>query len=542
MWQAARCASRRSSAWTVIARSPSSSSAITGRCAASPADPAARSDPRQRAPPGAREHDPVIEDFERCYRAMRSRDARFDGWFYVAVTSTGIYCRPSCPALTPKRDNVRFYSTAAAAQGAGFRACKRCRPDASPGSPEWEPRGDLVARAARLISDGVVDREGVAGLARRLHFSGRHLHRALVAEVGAGPQALARAHRAETARLLIEATDLPVTDVVFASGFGSVRQFNDTVRRVFGFTPTEHRRRRGRAPSGSGAIHLRLPFRRPFDGPGILAWLGARTVAGIEEWSDGVYRRTLRLPHGPGTVALKAAGDHVWCELHLHDLRDLRAAVQRCRRLLDLDADPVAIVDALGSDSVLGDMVRGNPGRRVPGAVDGNEVAMRAVLGQQISIAGARRLGARLVARFGEPLPRREGGLGHLWPEPGALADADPAAVGMPRTRAAALVAVGRALAQGDLVLDAGADRQAVRARLLALPGIGSWTADYVAMRALHDPDAWPVNDLGIRRSLMRLGISNAGATEEAARAWRPWRAYAAHHLWSMKEEERHGS
>jgi AraC family transcriptional regulator, regulatory protein of adaptative response / DNA-3-methyladenine glycosylase II len=484
----------------------------------------------------------VIEDFERCYRAMRSRDARFDGWFYVGVTSTGIYCRPSCPALTPKRDNVRFYSNAAAAQGAGFRACKRCRPDASPGSPEWEPRGDLVARAARLISDGVVDREGVAGLARRLHFSGRHLHRALVAEVGAGPQALARAHRAETARLLIEATDLPVTDVVFASGFGSVRQFNDTVRRVFGCTPTELRRRRGHAPSGSGAIHLRLPFRHPFDGAGVLAWFGARAVAGVEEWSDGVYRRTLRLPHGAGTVALRAAGDHVSCELHLGDLRDLRAAVQRCRRLLDLDADPVAIAEALGGDPVLGATVRANPGRRVPGAAHGDEVAMRAVLGQQISLAGARGLGARLVARFGEPLPRREHGLGLLWPEPAALADADPATLRMPRARAGALLAVARALAHGDLVLDAGADREAVREGLLALPGIGPWTADYVAMRALHDPDAWPANDLGIRRGLARLGIAGERATADAARAWRPWRAYAAHHLWSMNEEERDGS
>ncbi|MFL5817498.1 MAG: bifunctional transcriptional activator/DNA repair enzyme AdaA, partial [Conexibacter sp.] len=371
----------------------------------------------------------MIEDFDQCYRAVRSKDARFDGWFVIAVTSTGIYCRPSCPAMTPKRANVRFLPSAAAAQSGGFRACKRCRPDASPGSPEWNLRADAVGRAMRLIRDGAVEREGVPGLARRLGFSERHLHRQLVAELGAGPLALARAQRAQTARLLIETTSLPFTDVAFAAGFPSIRQFNETVRGVFATTPTELRRGavttngkrhriNGARPNGAAAVAgppaltLRLRHRAPLDAAGLLAFLGARAVPGVEAWDPtgaGTYRRVLALPHGPGAATLAPSdpgtGDHVRCELRLSDLRDLAAAVQRCRRLLDLDADPVAIDDALSVDPLLAPLVRSAPGRRVPGAVDGAELAVRAVLGQQVSVAGARTLAGRLAAALGEPLP-----------------------------------------------------------------------------------------------------------------------------------------
>ena len=311
----------------------------------------------------------MLKEFEHRYRAVRGRDVRFDGWFYVAVTSTGIYCRPSCPAATPKRSNVRFYPTAAAAQYAGFRACKRCRPDAVPGSPEWDTRADIVARAMRLIADGVVDRDGVAGLARRLGYTQRHLHRLLSAEVGAGPLALARARRAHTARLLLETTDLPITEVAFAAGFTSIRQFNDTIREVFAVTPRELRRVRGqRDETVRGEIPLRLPFRTPFDANGMLQFLGTRAVAGVETFDGETYRRTLRLPHGAGVVALSDGGDHVRCVLRLENVRDLGSAVQRCRSLLDLDADPVAVSDVLGSDPLLGALVRRSPGRRVPGA------------------------------------------------------------------------------------------------------------------------------------------------------------------------------
>ncbi len=499
----------------------------------------------------------VIQDFEHCYRAVRSKDERFDGWFVTAVTSTGIYCRPSCPAMTPKRANVRFLPSAAAAQRAGFRACKRCRPDASPGSPEWNLRADAVGRAMRLIRDGAVEREGVVGLARRLGFSERHLHRQLVTELGAGPLALARAQRAQTARLLIETTALPFTDVAFAAGFPSIRQFNETIREVFATTPTELRRgtraddrqlspaRRGQVAGVRAAapLTLRLRHRAPLDAAGLLAFLGARAVPGVEagDADGGAYRRVLALPHGPGVARLAPgsasdAGDHVRCELRLSDLRDLAAAVQRCRRLLDLDADPVAVDDALAADPLLEPLVRRTPGRRVPGAVDGAELAVRAVLGQQVSVAGARTLAGRLTAGFGEPLPEgmSDDDLTHAFPTAQALAAADPAELPLTRARAHALTTLCAAVADGSLALDPGADRDATRERLLTLPGIGPWTAEYVAMRALGDPDAFPATDLGVRKALERLGEpGDPKAAERRADRWRPWRAYAVQHLWA---------
>jgi AraC family transcriptional regulator of adaptative response / DNA-3-methyladenine glycosylase II len=476
----------------------------------------------------------VIEDFEGCYRAVLSRDARFDGWFFTAVTSTGIYCRPSCPALTPKRQNVRFYSTAAAAQLAGFRACKRCRPDATPGSPEWDVRADVVGRAMRLIADGVVDREGVEGLASRLGYSPRHVHRQLAAQLGAGPLALARSQRAQTARVLIETTDLSFAHVAFAAGFASIRQFNDTVREVFAVTPTDlrHRQRRSGDPT-PGVISLRLAYRAPLDAVRLFEFLARRAVPGLETSEDGAYRRSLRLAHGNGTVTLSDAGDHVACRLRLDDGRDLSSAVERCRRLLDLDADPVAVDGLLGADPLLAAHVSAGPGRRVPRTVDGAELAVRAILGQQVSVVGARTLTARLVARFGKPLTTPDGTLTHLFPEATALADADPAELGVPAARGHALRGVASAVAEGRLCLDPGADRQEAIANLLALPGIGPWTAQYVAMRALGDPDAFLPADLGVRRALVGLDQPGDPASAAAtAQRWRPWRAYALQYLW----------
>jgi AraC family transcriptional regulator, regulatory protein of adaptative response / DNA-3-methyladenine glycosylase II len=487
----------------------------------------------------------VLTDFEHRYRAVRGRDVRFDGWFCVAVTSTGIYCRPSCPAATPKRSNVRFYPTAAAAQYAGFRACKRCSPDAVPGSPEWDTRADTVARAMRLIADGVVDRDGVAGLARRLCYTERHLHRLLSAEVGAGPLALARARRAHTARLLIETTDLPITDVAFAAGFTSIRQFNDTIREVFSVNPRELRRARGRRDeSVRGEIPLRLPFRAPFDAHGMLHFLGTRAVAGVETFDGETYRRTLRLPHGSGMVALSDGDDHVLCVLRLENLRDLGTAVQRCRRLLDLDADSVAIADVLGSDPLLGALVRRLPGRRVPGSVDGTELAFRAVLGQQVSVAGARTLAGRLVARLGEPLPEKLAAERdeptHLFPGPHAVAEAALHGLGVPEARRETLRTLALALAGGGIVLDPGSEREEVERKLLELRGVGPWTASYVAMRALGEPDAFLPTDLGVRQAVSRLGHSDDRRSVAAlAERWRPWRAYATQHLWASLGDEK---
>jgi AraC family transcriptional regulator of adaptative response / DNA-3-methyladenine glycosylase II len=486
----------------------------------------------------------MLKDFEHRYRALRGRDVRFDGWFYVAVTTTGIYCRPSCPAVTPRRSNVRFYPTAAAAQYAGFRACKRCRPDAVPGSPEWDVRADVVARAMRLIADGVVDREGVAGLARRLRYTERHLHRLLSAEVGAGPLALARSRRAHTARLLVETTDLPITEVAFAAGFTSIRQFNDTIREVFAVTPRELRCGRGvRDETVRGEIPLRLPFRTPFASNGVLRFLGTRAVAGVETFDGETYRRTLRLPHGAGVVALSDGGDHILCVLRLENVRDLGSAVQRCRRLLDLDADPVAVADVLGVDALLGALVRRSPGRRVPGSVDGAELAFRAVLGQQVSVAGARTLAGRLVAHRGEPLPETLAAEGdeptHLFPGPHAVAGATLEGLGIPAARRETLRGLARVLAEGEIVLGPGSERQEVERRLLALRGIGPWTASYVAMRALGDPDAFLPTDLGVRKAVIRLGHAGDRRSVAAlAERWRPWRAYATQHLWASLGDE----
>ncbi|MCC5949623.1 MAG: DNA-3-methyladenine glycosylase 2 family protein [Nitriliruptoraceae bacterium] len=481
-------------------------------------------------------------DHERCLRAVRARDARFDGFFFTAVRSTGIYCRPSCPAMTPKPSNVEFHPSAASAQQAGFRACKRCRPDASPGSPAWDPRADVTARAVRLIADGVVDREGVDGLANRLGYSARQLERLLRAELGAGPLALARAHRAQTARMLVETTTLPFGEVAFAAGFGSVRSFNDTFRTVFAATPGQLR---GRAPSTRAAtetataITLRLPFRLPFTPDSLMGHLVATAVPGIEEWRDGAYRRTLRLPLGSGIVELQPADDHIVCRLRLTDVRDLTAAVGRCRQLLDLDADPVAVDDQLGADATLLPLIAGGPGRRIPRTVDAAEFAVRAVLGQQVSTAAARTHAARLVRELGEPVDDPHGGLTHLFPTPEQLTELDPERLRMPRSRRVAVRALVTALANGTIELGPGADRDSARTQLLRLPGIGPWTVEIIAMRALGDPDAFPSTDLGVRLAAQELGLpSTSAALVRAAESWRPWRAYAVQHLWASLDHE----
>ena len=475
-------------------------------------------------------------EFDDRYRAIETRNARFDGWFYVAVETSGIYCRPSCPVRTPKREHVRFFTTAAAAQGAGFRACKRCRPDASPGSPEWEARGDLVGRLMRLIADGVVEREGVAGLGRRVGFSERHVHRRLVEAVGAGPLALARAQRVQAARILLETTEAKIAQVAFAAGFASTCELGATIQEVLATSPGELRRRaRPAGAVGGGAIRLRLPCRAPFDGEGLLVFLAARAIPGVEEVVDGAYRRSLRLPHGAGVAELRPEARHVEATFRLDDLRDLGPAIQRCRRLLDLDADPAGIAERLGSDPLIGGLVRAEPGRRVPGHVDGAELAARAVLGQQISLGGARTLAGGLVARHGEPLAHRLGTVTHLFPHAGALAEADLGNEGLPGSRRGAVRALSAALADGEIDLEAGAERSEARRRLLALPGIGDWTVSYIAMRALRDPDAFMPTDLGIRRALERLGHDGSPtAAARLAERWRPYRAAASQHLWSL--------
>jgi len=482
-----------------------------------------------------------VGDHDRCYRVVQSRDPRFDGCFVTAVRTTGIYCRPSCPAITPRRENVEFFATAAAAHDRGYRACKRCRPDASPGSPEWDVRGDAVARAMRLIADGVVDRDGVGGLARRLAFSTRHLNRIVTAELGAGPLAIARAQRAQSARVLVETTTLPFAEIAFAAGFGSVRQFNDTMRDVFAATPTELRARRlpGRhAVTGApSSVRVDLAVRRPFDLGGTLAFLAARALPGVEavDPATGTYRRSLALPHGAAVAAVDARpGERggrlaVRVELQLADWRDLAPAVQRMRRLLDLDADPVAVREVLSAQEPMRSLVAACPGRRVPGSVDAFETAVRAVVGQQVSVAGARTVVGRLVAAVGTPLPAGLAGAGvtHLFPSAGAVAGADAAVLAMPERRRRTVIELAERVDVGKIVLDGGSDRADARRALLEVAGIGPWTADYVLLRGLGDPDVFLPADLGVRKAMASLGLDPGDAER-----WRPWRSYALHHLW----------
>ncbi|MBT2228352.1 DNA-3-methyladenine glycosylase 2 family protein [Nonomuraea sp. NEAU-A123] len=449
-------------------------------------------------------------DADNLYAVLRSRDRRFDGRFFVGVATTGVYCRPSCPAAMPKPENLRLYPSAAAAQQAGHRACKRCRPDAAPGSPEWNLRADVAGRAMRLIADGLVDREGVSGLAARLGYSERQLHRLLLAELGAGPQTLARAQRAQTARILLESTGLGVGEVAFAAGFASIRQFNQTIRQLYGLTPTELRSRvagkAGKAekaalgsvgvPSSRGVrVQVRLAYRPPLDVDALFGYLAARAVPGVEEGGAGFYRRSLRLPYGTGVVDVTDGGDHMRCELLLADVRDLAVAVRRCRVLLDLDADPREIEEVLGADPVLAPLVAARPGLRAPGHVDPAELAVRAVCGPGDELV-------ELVERFGEPLGSPAGGVTRLFPPVAALAEVAP---------------IAEALATGRLTLDPGADRDTAERQLRTVPGVDERTAAYIRMRALADPDVF----LPTRQ------------VRQAPASWRPWRSYALHHLWA---------
>lgn len=484
---------------------------------------------------------------------MSSRDARFDGQFITGVHSTGIYCRPSCPAVTPMAKNVTFYLTAAAAHEAGLRACKRCLPDAVPGSPNWDIRDDLAARAMRLISDGTVEREGVPGLASRLGYTSRHLTRVLVAELGAGPLALARAHRAQTARLLLVNTELPIADVAFAAGFGSIRQFNETLSEVYERTPSALRalgRRAGRSsagrtdvpagpPVGLTAISLQLPARAPFDGRGVIGFLGARALAGVETATADSYARTLRLPHGHAVIELRLAGTDaapsVLCDARLESLADLAPLVSRVRRLLDLDADAAAVDAALMRDPGLSASVAATPGIRVPGSLDPQETLFRAMIGQQVSVASARTALTRLAGALGEPLQPTAGheSLVRVFPTAAAIAEHGRDVLRGPAARVNAIVGVAEALATGRLVLDVGESRAELEERLTALPGIGPWTAGYVAMRVLGSPDILLTSDLALRQGATNLGLDGeARALARHGVRWAPWRSYAGMHLW----------
>ena len=534
---------------------------------------------RPRADATGAQWRPGHPGFAERYRAIASRDARFDGQFVTAVASTGIYCRPSCPARTPRETAVAFYATSAAAHEAGYRACKRCLPEATPGSPEWDWRGDVAGRAMRLIGDGVIDREGVAGLAARLGYSPRHLTRLLTAELGAGPLALARARRAQLARALIVGTPLPLADVAFAAGFGSVRQFTDTVREVFAVTPSELRARAQRPshalPGDSDpapetplvGVSLALPARQPYDAPGMFGYLAARAITGVErvdldpEAGRLRFARTVMLPHGPAVIDVTAtraargsdaaAPTSLWTltlRLALTSLADVPVGVARTRRMLDLDSDPLAVDEALARGPGLAPLVASTPGIRVPGTADPAELLVRTIVGQQISVAAARTHLGRLAAAAGEPGTPVVTGLERLFPTAGAIAatladqdSANPARpLRLPARQVDTVARVARLIADGELTLDVGDDTHELAARLAALPGLGPWTATYVAMRVTGTPDAWIPGDVALLAGARAADVVPADLPRPAAfrqlaaasDAWAPWRSYAAAHLW----------
>lgn len=472
-----------------------------------------------------------LTDFDERYRAINARDTRFDGQFVTAVRSTGIYCRPSCPARTPKPQNVTFYPTSAAAHEAGYRACKRCLPEAAPGSPAWNLRGDTAARAMRLIADGVIEREGVPGLAARLGYSSRHLTRLLSTELGAGPLALARAHRAHTARMLLVGTDMPISDVAFSAGFASIRQCNDTIREVFGLAPGELRARRRSSgiETASGTIDLVLPYRGPLDDAGIFAWMQARALPGVEAASPTSFSRHLRMAGGPAWFEVRHdATEHLHLRARVTRLGDLAPLVATVRRIFDLDADPIAVDEALATHPELAPLVARTPGIRVPGSADPHEMLIRAMIGQQITVVAARTALSALADALGE---RTDDGV--LFPTMHAIAEHGAEVLRGPAARIRAITGAAAALADGSLRLTVGDDGAEQRAALLAMPGIGPWTADYARMRVLGDPDILLPGDVALRAGAAASGLPRE---PRALTAWAervaPWRSYLSAHLW----------
>ena len=483
-----------------------------------------------------------------CYRALQTRDARFDGRFFVGVRTTGVFCRPICPAKTPRRENCSFLPSAAAAAEAGFRPCLRCRPEASPGTPAWHGTSATVSRALALIGEGALDEGSVDALAERLGVGARHLRRLFLDQLGAPPLAVAQTRRLLFAKKLLDETRLPVSEIAFASGFSSIRRFNDAVRKTWDRTPRDLRARGGRGDARA-PLQLRLHFRPPFDWSALAGFLADRAIPGVECATAERWTRTLRVGDAVGVVEVTPAeGEHhLVARLRLSGPAPIIRVSERLRRVFDLGADPDRIGAQLGAEPPLSALLQRRPGLRVPGAWDGFELAVRAILGQQVSVKGATTLAGRVAREYGEPLPeslvckRGEDEPDRLFPTPEALAKIDAGRIGLPTARARAIAALCEAVASGALSLEPGGEPERVKEELCALPGVGPWTAEYVAMRALGEPDAFPESDLGIRKALARDGkLPRAEEVRARAEAWRPWRAYAALHLWtSLGDAER---
>ena len=472
-------------------------------------------------------------DEAQCYRAMLSRDRRFDGRFFTGVLTTGIYCRPVCPARAPRRENATFFPCAAAAEEAGFRPCLRCRPETAPGTPAWNGSSATVARALRLIEDGALDDGGIDALAGRLGVSSRHLRRLFDEHLGASPISVALTRRLHFARRLLRDTTLPMTEVAFSAGFSSLRRFNDAAQKAWRAAPTAVRRRE---PSPSrGTIELTLGYREPFAWNALLGFLRARAIAGIEVIDGDVYRRAIRFGDAAGVVEVRPSSEApaLVLSVPIDFARDLGNISRRARRLFDLDADPAAIAGVLAREPLLSRHVTKKPGLRVPGAWDPFELAIRAILGQQVSVKGASTLAARLVHAIAPAIDTGDARLDRVFPSAERLMNARLDRVGLTSARAATIRRFASAVASGELRLEPGSSLDESVEAMTAIEGIGRWTAHYIAMRALGEPDAFPASDLGIRKALAQGGtlLSERGVTERAE-PWRPWRAYAAMWLW----------
>lgn len=472
-------------------------------------------------------------------RARLSRDARFDGQFFVAVKTTGVYCRPICPANAPKSENVRFFPTAAAAAAAGYRPCLRCRPECAPGTPAWSGTSTTVRRGLRLIAEGALNGSSVEGLAGRLGVTSRHLRRLFTRHLGASPLAVAQTQRLHFAKTLIDQTSLPMSDIAVAAGYGSTRRFNDTFRKTYGRTPRELRRQRA-GEATADALTVRLPYREPYDFAAILRFLAARATPGVERVEAGRYLRALAVAGGHGIIDVAQGDESLTLRLHGIATTSLVAVVQQVRDLFDVNAPIADIAAILGSDDFLQRRLAQLPGVRVPGSCGGFELAVRAILGQQVSVKAATTLAGRIVQRYGERIDVPVDGLeqvpDRLFPAAHRLRRARLESVGLTSGRAGTIRAVAAAVADDRLRFDGTQGPDEFSARLLAIKGIGDWTTQYVAMRALKNPDAFPAADLGL---LGAFGGARMRPTDLARRAehWRPWRAYAAMLLWSTEPD-----
>ncbi len=478
-------------------------------------------------------------DFEACRRAFVTRDPRFDGRIFGAVRTTGIYCRPICPARTPKPQNMTFYPTAAAAQEASYRPCLRCRPEASPDLGAWRGTSNTVSRALALIEGGALDGGDVEALANRLGVGERQLRRLFRQHLGASPVSVAQTRRVLLAKQLIQETRLPMSEVALASGFGSVRRFNETFQQLFGRPAGALRRSRQAETPAANGITVRLPYKPPYDWAAMIRFLGDRAIAGVERVEPGRYARTLSIGGVCGVVVVSPRQDGALsAEIHFPDMKALPAVIARVRRVFDLSADPTLIGAHLSQDPALAPLIALRPGLRAPGAWDGFELAVRAILGQQITVTAARNLAAKLVATYGEPIEDPVAarlGLTRVFPSPHRLIGQDIASLGMPRARGAALEGLARTVAADPTIFTPRADLESAIAALKALPGVGEWTAQYIALRELREPDAFPQADIGLMRAMADEAGLRPTADQLLARsaAWRPWRAYAAQHLWA---------